>query len=227
MKQYKYLDGIMYLNITMMAVVNIISGKIIHFGWFTLSAASLCIPVTYIMGDVLTEVYGYKQARRMTWILIGSTVLTALFLQLAVWVPAAQGFAYANAYKIVLGQVPRVVVGAWVALFAGQFINDFVLAKMKLLTKGKFLWTRTIGSTMCGQAADSSCFYTIALLNVLPSGQLVHAILSAWLLKVLIETVMTPVTYWVVSKLKRAEDSDHFDVDTNFTPFSLDINTTK
>ena len=129
---YKYLDIIIFLDITMMAIVNVISGKIIQLSIFTLSAASLCIPITYIFGDVFTEVYGYKQARRATWILIFSTVLTAVFLQLAVWLPPAPDFEANEAYSLVLGQVPRIVIGAWVALFGGQFVNDFVIAKMKV-----------------------------------------------------------------------------------------------
>jgi len=115
-----------------------------------------------------------------------------------------------------LGQVPRVAIGAWIALFLGQFVNDFVMAKMKLLTKGKYLWARTIGSTVTGQAVDTTLFYTIALYNVIPTGLLMQSILSAWFLKVLIETVMTPVTYFVVSKLKKLENEDYFDRNTNF-----------
>lgn len=221
MKKYKYLDLIICLSVTMMAIVNVISGKIVHLGFFTLSAASLCIPVTYIIGDALTEVYGYKQARRATWILIASTVLTAIFFQLAIYLPPAPGFAHNAAYTTVLGQVPRVVLGAWIALFAGQFINDYVLAKMKIWTNGKHLWSRTIGSTVFGQAADTTCFYTIALFNVIPSGLLLRSILSAWFLKVLIEVVMTPVTYFVIGKLKKAENEDYYDKKTNFTPFAL------
>ncbi len=115
-----------------------------------------------------------------------------------------------------MGQVPRVAIGAWIALFLGQFVNDFVMAKMKLLTKGKYLWARTIGSTVTGQAVDTTLFYTIALYNVIPTGLLMQSILSAWFLKVLIETVMTPVTYFVVSKLKKLENEDYFDRNTNF-----------
>src|SRR6185436_2236519 len=154
-------------------------------GVFTLSAASLCIPLAYVIGDTLTEVYGYKQARRATWILMASTVLLAVLLQMAVFLPAAPGVEHNEAYTLVLGQVPRVVLGAWVALFCGQFLNDFVLAKMKLLTKGRHLWMRTIGSTVAGQAVDTTAFYVIALYNVVPNGLLVRAILSAWILKVL------------------------------------------
>src|SRR3989344_5581139 len=169
-RTYKYLDLIIFLNITMMAIINVVSGKIIQVSIFTLSAASLCIPITYIIGDALTEVYGYKQARRATWLLIFSTIVMAVFFQLAIYLPPAPGFENNEAYTKVLGQVPRIVAGAWIALFAGQFANDFVLAKMKIFTKGKFLWTRTISSTIVGQAADTTSFYTIALLNVIPTG---------------------------------------------------------
>jgi len=221
MKRYKHLDSIIYLNLTMMAVVNITAGKIIHLGVFTLSAASLCIPITYVIGDTLTEVYGYKESRRATWLLIGSTVLLAVFMQLAIYLPPAPGFAYNQAYTQVLGQVPRVVAGTWAALFAGQFLNDYVLAKMKVLTRKRFLWTRTVGSTVVAQAADTTLFYVIALYNVIPNGLLVHSILSAWCLKVAIEVAITPVTYAVVRWLKRSEQVDAYDDHTNFTPFSL------
>jgi uncharacterized integral membrane protein (TIGR00697 family) len=222
-KPYKYLDLIIFLSITMMAIINVISGKIVQIGIFTLSAASLCIPITYIFGDLLTEVYGYKQARRVTWILIFSSILTAAVFQLAVMLPPAPGFKGNDAYTFVLGQVPRVVIGAWVALFAGQFVNDFVLAKMKVFTKGRYLWTRTIGSTLFGQAVDTSLFYIIALYNVIPTGLLVQSILSGWFLKVMIETVMTPVTYFAINKLKKLEKEDYFDRDTNFNPLILQL----
>ncbi len=224
-RSYKYLDLLMFLNITMMAIVNVISGKIIQVSIFTLSAASLCIPVTYIFGDLFTEVYGYKQGRKATWMLIFSTIIMAVIFQLAVWLPPAPGFKDNGAYSLVLGQVPRVAIGAWIALFGGQFVNDFVMAKMKVLTKGKYLWTRTIGSTMAGQAVDTTLFYTIALYNVIPTGLLIQSIVSAWFLKVLIETVMTPVTYLVVKKLKKVENEDYFDTNTNFNPLIVDLKT--
>jgi len=223
LKTYKYLNLIIFLDITMMAVINVISGKIIQLSVFTLSAASLCIPVTCIFGDLFTEVYGYKQARRATWILIFSTIITAVFFQLAVMLPPAPGFKGNDAYSLVLGQIPRVVVGAWIALFVGQFVNDFVMAKMKLVTNGKYLWTRTIGSTIAGQAADTTFFYIIALYNVIPTGLLVHAILSAWFLKVMIEIILTPITYFVVRKLEKLENEDYFDRNTNFNPLILQV----
>lgn len=223
-KAYKYLDLILFLDLTMMAIVNIISGKIVQVSIFTLSAASLCIPITNIIADVITEVYGYKQARRATWILIFSTIIFALFLQLAVYLPPAPGFEHNDSYRTVLGQAPRIAIAAWVALFASQFTNDFVLAKMKLLTKGKYLWSRTISSTMLAQVAETNCFYIIALYNVIPTGLLLKSIISAWFLKVMIETVMTPVTYLVVNRLKKAENEDSFDTNTNFNPLIIDLN---
>lgn len=221
MKKFKYLPYIIFLNITTLAIMNIISGKVIGVWIFTLSAASLLDPINYLIGDTVTEVYGYKQARRTNWILLGSSVLTAVFLQLAVWLPPAHGFAFGDAYAQVLGQVPRVVLGAWVALFCGQFLNDFVLAKMKILTKGKYLWTRTISSTAAGQAVDTTFFYVIVFLGVIPNSLLLTSILSAWFLKVIIEVAITPLAYYVVKKLKKVEKVDHFDHGTNFNPFAI------
>ena len=217
---YKDLDLIILLDVALMGIVNVISGKIIQVSIFTLSAASLLIPITYIFGDVLTEVYGYKQARRATWFLFSITVLSAIIYQLVVFLPAAPGFEANEAYSLVLGQVPRIVIGGWAALFTGQFANDFILAKLKLLTNGKYLWVRTIGSTIVGQFFDTTSFYIIALANVIPTGLLIRAILSGWFLKVFIEIVMTPVTYYVVGKLKKSEKEDYFDKNTNFNPFT-------
>ncbi len=221
MKNYKYLGLLICLSAVMAVIANTIAGKITHIGFLTLSAGSLCIPATYIIGDTLTEVYGYKQARRATWIVVGASLLTALFYQLAILLPAAAGAANNDAFTTVLGMAPRVAAGALAAIFAGQFINDYVLAKMKLLTKGKYLWSRTIGSTIAGQAIDSTLFYIIALYGVIPNGLLIKSILSAWFAKVLIEAAITPITYYVVRKLKKAEGVDYYDTDTNFTPFAF------
>lgn len=221
MNNYKYLGLLVCLSVVMAIIANTIAGKITHIGFLTLSAGSLCIPITYIIGDTLTEVYGYKQARRATWLVVGASLLVAVFYQLAVYLPPAPGFASNEAFTTVLSMAPRVALGAFAALLVGQFINDYVLAKMKVLTNGKYLWSRTIGSTVAGQGADSTLFYTIALYSVIPNGLLITSILSAWFIKVLIEMAITPVTYIVVRKLKKAENVDHFDKDTNFTPFAF------
>ncbi len=227
-RTYKYLELITILNIVCMVVDYVIAGKIIQVSVFTLSAASfLLFPIVFLFGDVITEVYGYKQARRVTWLLVFSTAFAALIFQLVTMLPPAPGFKVDNAYNVVLGQVPRTVIGGWIALLAGQLVNDFVMAKMKLLTKGKFLWMRTIGSTIVGQGVNTTFFYLIALYNLIPSNLLVQSILSGWFLKVLIETLMTPVTYYVVNKLKRVEKEDYFDKNTNFNPLIIDLKQSK
>ncbi len=219
MKNYKYLGQLICLSVVMTAIANTIAGKITHISFLTLSAGALCIPFTYIIGDTLTEVYGYKQARQATWTVVGASLLIAVFFQLAVYLPPAPGFSNNHAYTVVLGTAPRVAAGALAALFAGQLINDYVLAKMKVLTRGKYLWTRTIGSTIAGQAVDSTLFYVIALFSVIPNGLLLKSILSAWFIKVIIEVLITPATYYVVDKLKAAENSDYYDKHTDFNPF--------
>lgn len=222
-RTYKYLDLIIWLNVVSIATAIVVSGKIIQISIFTLSAASILIPVNYIIGDLLTEVYGYKQARRATWIQLLTNILIVVIFQIVVFLPPAPGFNGNEAYSLILGLAPRVAVGGILALFTGQFANDFVIAKMKVLTKGKYLWMRTISSTIVGQFADTTSFYIIALFNVIPKGLLINAILSAWFLKVLIEVIMTPVTYFVITKLKKLENEDYFDKNTNFNPLIIDL----
>lgn len=207
-----------------MIVDYVISGKIIQVSIFTLSAASLLLfPIVFLFGDVITEVYGYEQARRITWLLVFSTAFAALIFQLATMFSPAPGFKAGAAYNLVLGQVPRIVIGGWIALLAGQLVNDFVLAKMKLLTNGKFLWMRTIGSTIVGQGVNTTLFYLIALYSLIPTNLLIKSILSGWFLKVLIETFMTPVTYYVVNRLKKIENEDYFDKNTDFNPMIINL----
>jgi uncharacterized integral membrane protein (TIGR00697 family) len=203
----------------MVIIANTTAAKIIHIGALTASVTVLYFPLTYIFADLLTEVYGYKQARQTMWILIAVQLLAAGIYQLVAILPPAPGFKGNEAFTLVFGQAPRIVLGGLIGLFAGQFANDLTMAKMKLLTNGKFLWTRTLGSTVVGQFFDTTLFYSIALSNVIPPGLLVPTILSAWLLKSCLETVMTPVTYFVVAKLKRLEHEDYFDRHTNFNPF--------
>ena len=205
----------------MMIIANTTAAKITHFGIFTVSVTVLYFPLTYLFGDVLTEVYGYKQARRALWILIASQVLTAAIYQLVTVLPPAPGFVGNDAFRLVFGQAPRIVVGGLIGLFVGQIVNDFVMAKMKILTNGKHLWTRTAGSTIVGQFFDTTLFYTIALSNVIPAGLLVPTILSGWLMKSFVEIAMTPVTYAVVNKLKKLEHEDYFDRKTDFNPFKF------
>lgn len=221
MKTYKYLGLITTLYIAFQLISDVTAGKIVQLGIFTVSATVLYFPITYIFADVLTEVYGYAKARNVVWQAFLASVIAGLIYQLVVWLPPAIGFDANDAYARVLGSVPRILLGGWIAVWAGGILNDYVLAKMKIWTNGKYLWTRTIGSTIVGEGANTILFYTIALSGILPNNLLISSILSGWLLKVLVETVLTPVTYYVVAKLKKVENEDYYDRDTDFNPLII------
>ena len=219
MKQYKYLGLITALYIVMQLVSDVTAGKIVQIWIFTVSATVLYFPITYIFSDILTEVYGYAQARKVVWMILGCSVLAGLLYQLVITLPAAPGFDATDAYARVLGSVPRILLGGWIAVWVGGILNDYVLAKMKVWTDGKHLWMRTIGSTIVGEFANTVLFYTIALYAVIPNNLLFASIVSGWLLKVLLEVILTPVTYTVIAKLKKVESEDYYDRHTNFSPF--------
>jgi uncharacterized integral membrane protein (TIGR00697 family) len=223
MKHYKYLELLTILYVTFQLVSDVTAGKIVALGIFTVSVTALYFPVTFIFGDVLTEVYGYAYGRNVVWKVFLCSVLAALVYQLVVWLPPATGFAANSAYTQVLGTVPRIIIGGWIAVWVGGMLNDYVLAKMKIWTNGKYLWSRTIGSTIVGEGANTVLFYTIALYSVIPNGLLLNSILSAWFLKTLVEIVLTPVTYWVVAKLKLVEGVDYYDTNTNFNPLIINV----
>ena len=220
-KQYKYLGLITALYITFQLVSDVTAGKIVQLGIFTVSATVLYFPFTYIFADILTEVYGYAKARSVVWMVFFSSVIAGLIYVIVVALPPAVGFDANPAYTRVLGQIPRILVGGWIAVLVGGILNDYVLAKMKVWTKGKHLWTRTIGSTIVGEGANTFLFYFIALYAIIPTGLLITSIFSAWFLKVVVEIVMTPVTYKVVAKLKKAEGEDYYDTKTNFNPLII------
>src|SRR3989344_705271 len=220
-KQYKYLGLITALYITFQLVSDITAGKIVKLGIFTVSATVLYFPFTYIFADVLTEVYGYAKARSVVWMVFFSSVIAGLIYVLVVFLPPAVGFDANDAYARVLGQVPRILFGGWIAVWVGGILNDYTLAKMKVWTKGKHLWTRTIGSTLIGEGANTILFYVIALSGVIPTSLLIASILSGWFLKVLVEVIMTPITYKVVAKLKKVEGEDYYDTKTNFNPLII------
>lgn len=221
MKNYKYLGLITTLYIAFQLVSDVTAGKIVQLGFFTVSATVLYFPITYIFSDILTEVYGYAKARSVVWQALLASVIAGILYQLVVWLPPAVGFETNDAYTRVLGSVPRILLGGWIAVWAGGLVNDYVLAKMKIATLGKHLWMRTISSTIVGEGVNTVLFYTIALYSVLPNNLLVSSILSGWLLKVLVEVIFTPVTYYVVSKLKKAENEDYYDVNTDFNPLII------
>jgi uncharacterized integral membrane protein (TIGR00697 family) len=220
-KAYRYFDLIMALFVAVLLISNIASTKIVQFGPFTFDGGTLLFPVSYIFGDILTEVYGYGRSRRVIWVGFFSAMLMALTLSVVGWLPAAEGWEGQEAYQAILGMTPRIVLASLIAYWAGEFSNSYVLARMKVLTRGRWLWSRTIGSTIIGEGVDTALFVTIAFAGVLPGHLLLSIGLSNYLFKTGLETLMTPVTYQVVSFLKRAESEDFYDTDTDFNPFRL------
>ncbi|MEK7649992.1 MAG: queuosine precursor transporter [Patescibacteria group bacterium] len=221
MKSHKYLGLITTLYIAFQLISDVTAGKIVQLGIFTVSATVLYFPITYIFSDILTEVYGYAKARSVVWQALLASVIAGFIYQLVVWLPAATGFDANDAYTRVLGSVPRILLGGWIAVWVGGILNDYTLAKMKIWSKGKHLWLRTITSTIIGEGANTILFYTIALYAVLPNNLLVSSIFSGWFLKTLVEIIFTPVTYYVVAKLKKAEHEDYYDTNTNFNPLII------
>ncbi|MBI2618250.1 queuosine precursor transporter [Candidatus Kaiserbacteria bacterium] len=223
MKHYKLLGLLTALNIAFQLVSDVTAGKIIQLFIFPVSVTVLYFPIVYIISDVMTEVYGYARARLVTWLTLLSSVIAGIIYLIVAYLPSPEFFGASEAYATVFGIIPRVLIGGWIAVFAGDILNNYVLAKMKIWTKGKYLWMRTIGSTIFGQGANTILFYMIALSGILPANVLVISILSAWFLKVVVEAVLTPVTYYVVHKVKQIEGEDYYDTDTDFNPFSFKV----
>ncbi|KQM98879.1 queuosine precursor transporter [Sphingomonas sp. Leaf25] len=222
---FRHFDIVMAAFVAILLLSNVIgAGKVAAIDIagtpFVFGAGILFFPVSYVLGDVLTEVYGYAQARRAIWVGFAALLFMAFMAAAVVAMPPAAGWTGQGAYESVFGQVPRIVFASIVAFWAGEFVNAYVLARMKLWTGGKALWTRTIGSTVVGQAVDSAIFYPLAFLGVWPTGQVLTVLATNWALKVGWEVVLTPLTYGVVGWLKRREGVDVFDADTDFSPFA-------
>jgi queuosine precursor transporter len=207
--------------ITCLITANIIAVKLIGFWGVVVPAGTIIFPISYIFGDVLTEVYGYRAARRVIWLGFFCNLITVAAIWAGQLLPPAPIWDAQPAYERILGYTPRLLGASFVAYLLGEFTNSFVMAKMKILTQGKWLWTRTIGSTLIAQAFDSTIFVTVAFVGTIPTEVLVLAIISQWLLKSGYEAVVTPLTYKIVGFLKRKEDLNVFDYDTNFNPLSL------
>ena len=193
------------------------------FGEYIYGAGVLFFPLSYLFGDILTEVYGYKRSRRVIWAGFGALIFASLMAFIVTSLPAAStmGIEQQNAVNAIFGQTWRIVLASLLAFWAGEFTNSFVLAKMKILTAGRYLWTRTIGSTVAGEAVDSLIFYPVAFLGTWPTEQVIAVMIGNYMLKVLWEALATPVTYAVVGFLKRAENEDYFDTETDFNPFTI------
>jgi queuosine precursor transporter len=222
-RPYRYYDLVMAAFVTVLLCANLIgAAKVARLWGFTFGAGVLFFPISYVFGDVLTEVYGYARARKVVWAGFGALGFASFMSWAVLAFPPAPGWPHQAAYETVFGGTPRIVFASLVAYFAGEFCNSYVLAKMKIFTSGRLLWTRTIGSTIVGEAVDSLVFYPLAFLGLWETELVVRVMLTNYTLKVLWEVVMTPVTYRVVNFLKRAEAEDYFDRGTNFTPFSLE-----
>ena len=229
-KGYRWFDFFVALFVTSLIISNIIAAKLVVLGPWVLPAAVILFPIAYIVGDVLTEVYGYARARRVIWLGFFANLLAVVAIWLGGRLPAAPFWTLGvyetpaqaqQAYDALLGFSPRLLVASFIAYLVGEFLNAYVLARLKVKTRGRFLWVRTIGSTLVGQGADSLVFLSIAFWGILPPAALAQAILSQWTFKVLYEALATPITYAVVNALKRAEGVDAYDVETDFRPWRL------
>lgn len=234
-RRYKYFDLIMAAFVTVLLCSNLIgvhkvsSVNLPLIGEYIFGTGVLFFPLSYLFGDILTEVYGYARSRRVIWAGFGALIFASFMAWIVTSLPAARTMSAESqaAVNAIFGQTWRIVAASLLAFWAGEFVNSFVLAKMKLLTAGKYLWTRTIGSTFAGEAVDSLIFYPLAFLGTWSTEQVIAVMIGNYFLKVLWEVIATPFTYLIVGFLKRAEHEDFFDRDTDFNPFTLDIHQTQ
>ncbi|WP_432769618.1 MAG: queuosine precursor transporter [Sphingopyxis sp.] len=230
-RQFRYYDLIMAAFVAILLLSNIIGASKPSYiplpdgSEWAFGAGVLFFPISYIIGDVLTEVYGYARARRVIWTGFAALAFMAFMAWVVVSLPPAKGWPGQESYEFVFGNSWRIVVASMLAFWVGEFANSYVLARMKIWTAGRFLWARTIGSTIVGQGLDSLIFYPLAFYGLAgwPPEQLMQVVLSQWLIKTLWEAALTPVTYVVVGALKRREGVDVFDEGTDFTPFRAKV----
>ena len=208
--------------VTCLITANVIAVKVLSFGSIVLPAAIFVFPLSYIFGDVLTEVYGYRWARRIIWLGFGCNLIFVFFVWIGQLLPAAPFWDGQSAYETILGYTPRLLVASFLGYLAGEFANSFIMAKMKIMTNGRRLWARTISSTIVGEGLDTVIFIIVAFIGTpvfTPTLILYH-----WAAKVLIEVLATPLTYRIVNYLKGAENMDTFDTEIKFSPFSVEVN---
>lgn len=220
---FQYFDLIMALFVAVLLISNVASTKIVTLGPFTFDGGTLLFPVSYIFGDILTEVYGYRRSRRVIWAGFGAAALMAGVFALVGALPPAEGWDHQQAYRTILGSTPRIVIGSLIAYFVGEFSNSYTLARMKVMTRGRWLWSRTIGSTLVGEGVDTIIFVTIAFAGTMPASLLWSIIISNYIFKVGLEAAMTPVTYRITNTLKQTEQQDVFDSETDFNPFKIAV----
>jgi len=221
--QFRYYDLLVSAFVAVLLISNIVAPKLVTVGPFLLSAAQLLFPLTYIFGDIFTEVYGYAGSRRAIWNGFFASILLAVISTIIVILPPAPQWGNQQAYETVLGLIPRLVFASLIAYWLGEFANSFVMARMKVMTNGKHLWMRTIGSTAVGQAVDSVLVMVIAFGGTISGSDMIRLIASGYIGKVVYEAALTPLTYLVVNALKRAEGVDIMDTRTDFNPFSTSM----
>jgi queuosine precursor transporter len=221
LRTYRHFDLLLAIFIVVLLISNLVGQKLCAIGPFVLSGAQLLFPITYIFGDVFTEVYGYAASRRAIWLGFLANGLLAVMGLITVWLPPAPGWPNQEAFATVFYTIPRLIVASLVAYWCGEFANSYTLAKMKLWTGGRMLWTRTVGSTVAGQAVDTVLLYIIGFGGTAPVSTLARGAASAYFFKVVYEVVATPGTYAIVGFLKRSEGLDAFDFKSDFNPFHV------
>ena len=228
-RNFRYYDFVMASFVTVLLCSNLIGAAkaaqvtLPIIGPVTFGAGVLFFPISYIFGDILTEVYGYGRDRRVVWAGFAALIFASFMALVVLALPVAPFMAdYQKSLNDVFGNTPRIVAGSLIAFWCGSFTNSFTLAKMKIWSNGKWLWTRIVGSTMAGEAVDSSLFYVIAFYGIWATGDVVKIAIAQYILKTAWEVVMTPVTYRIVGLLKRAENEDYYDRDTDFSPFHIE-----
>lgn len=226
MRSYRYIDLIGAVFVAVLIVSNVVAVKALRlFGplGVDIDGGTLLFPVSYIFGDILVEVYGYARSRRVIWMGFAANALAALTFTVVSALPAAPGWELQPAFVTILGQTPRIVAASLIAFLVGEFTNSYVMARMKVWSKGRWLWTRTIGSTIVGEGLDSLLFQALAFGGVWPLALLIRVSFWNYAVKVAIEALATPVTYSIVARLKRAEQEDFYDRHTDFNPFTLKV----
>jgi uncharacterized integral membrane protein (TIGR00697 family) len=207
--------------VTSLITANIIAVKLVGVAGLIFPAALVIFPISYIFGDILTEVYGYQRARQVIWLGFLCNLLAVIAIQVGQILPSASFWQGQSAYEQILGYTPRLLAASFIAYLIGEFANSIVLAKMKVVTRGRWLWTRTIGSTLVGEGLDSLVFITVAFWGTIPSAALLSTVITQWLMKSVYEALVTPLTYLVVNFLKHKEGIDVFDYDTQFNPLRI------
>jgi uncharacterized integral membrane protein (TIGR00697 family) len=224
LRNFRYYDILVHVFVVILLISNLVAPKICAIGPFRISGALLLFPLTYIFGDVFTEVYGYSGSRRAIWIGFFASTLMAIMAKIIVWLPPAPEWQNQSAFATVFDFVPRIVIASLIAFWAGEFANSYVMAKMKIFTDGRYLWTRTVGSTVVGQAVDTALVITLTFIGSQSMATIGMLIVSGYVAKVVYEVIATPLTYLVVNSLKRAEGVDLYDTDTDFNPFGRERN---